>query len=79
MKRDAIVTGEAMSENEGNDVTHPVGTSVVVDMQAEPQRRAFQAYKVAFNANAADPNLPHAAALVAAWNALADTVGLDHV
>ena len=79
MKHDRIVDGEAMAEIEGNDVTHLIGTAVVVDMQAEPQRRAFQAYKVAFNENAIDPNLKHAAALVHAWNAFADIMGIGRV
>lgn len=79
MKFDSIVDGEAMSEIEGIDVTHLVGTPVVIDLQQEPQRRAFQAYKVAFNQNATDPNLPHAAALVGAWNAFADIMGIDRV
>jgi hypothetical protein len=80
MKHDLIVDGEAMVEIEGHlDVTHLVGTSVVIDMQQDPQRAAFQAYRVAFNANASDPNLKHAAALVSAWNAFALIMGLDGV
>lgn len=78
MKPDLIVDGEAMSEIEGHtDVTHLLGTSLVVDLQADPQRAAFHAYRIDFNHNAADPNLKHAAALVAAWNAFADIMGVD--
>ncbi|UXN74480.1 hypothetical protein N8D56_04885 [Devosia sp. A8/3-2] len=80
MKRDVIVDGEAMAEIEGHtDVTHLIGATVVIDMQAEPQRRAFQAYKVAFNVNATDPNLKHAAALVHARNAFADIMEIERV
>lgn len=40
MKHDLIVDGEAMAEIEGHhDVTHLVGTSMVVDLQQDPQRR----------------------------------------
>jgi hypothetical protein len=77
MQHDRIVDGVAMTAVEGNDVTHLVGSVVVIDMQEEPQRRAFNAYRVAFNANAADPNLRNAAALVSAWNDFADIMGLD--
>ncbi|MET3925964.1 hypothetical protein [Devosia sp. 2618] len=79
MKHDLIVDSEAMSEVEGNDVTHLVGTSMVIDLQQEPQRAAFNAYRVAFHANAADPNLKHAAALVGAWNKFAAVMGIGQV
>lgn len=79
MKHDVIVDGEAMSEIEGNDVTHLIGTVKVIDLQGEPQRSAFNAYRVAFRANAAAPNLHNAAALVVAWNAFADIMGIDQV
>jgi hypothetical protein len=89
---DTIVDGEAMSAVEGNDVTYLLGSSPgadadylrslglnVVDMRADPQRAAFDAYRVAFRVNEAEPNLRHAAELVAAWNALADVVGVARV
>ncbi|MCF1744751.1 hypothetical protein [Paradevosia shaoguanensis] len=79
MMHDRIVDGEAMAAVEGVDVTRLLGSAVVIDMQQEPQRAAFNAYRVAFNANAATPNLRHAVALVDAWNVLADAVGLDRV
>lgn len=79
MKRDEIVGGEAMSAVEGHDVTYMLGSARVFDMQEEPQRRAFNAYRVAFKANAEDPNLKHGAALVRAWNDFADIMGLDRV
>lgn len=79
MKHDLIVDGEAMAEVEGIDVTHLLGASMVVDLQAEPQRAAFNAYRVAFHDNAADPNLRHAAALVVAWNAFAQIMGIESV
>ena len=79
MKHDTIVDGEAMADIEGVDVTHLVGGATVISMMLDPQRAAFQAYKVAFNANASDPNLKNAAALVAAWNALANAMGLDRL
>lgn len=79
MKHHLTVDSEAMSAVEGVDVTHPVGAAVVVDMQEEPQRAAFNAYRVAFHDNASDPNLKHAAALVRAWNDFADIMGIDRV
>ena len=80
MKHDTIVDGEAMAEIEGHtDITHLVGTCMVIDLQQDPQRAAFQAYKVAFRKNEADHNLPHAAALVTAWNAFADVMGVARV
>lgn len=80
MKHDLIVDGEAMAEIEGhNDVTHLLGTTVVIDMQQDPQRATFHAYRVAFNKNADQPNLRHAAALVHAWNAFADVMGIERV
>lgn len=79
MKHDMIVDGEAMSAVEGVDVTYLVGSAMVVDMQREPQRAAFNAYRVAFNANASDPNLKHAVALVAAWNVFAEIMGMETV
>lgn len=79
MKHDMIVDSEAMAAIEGNDVTHLLGTPLVLDMQEEPQRAAFNAYRVAFRANEAHPSLNAAIALVDAWNGLADVVGLDRV
>jgi len=79
MKHDEIVDGEAMAAVEGHDVTYMLGSARVFDMHEEPQRRAFNAYRVAFNTNATDPNLKHAAALVHAWNDLADLMGIDRV
>ena len=79
MKHEQIVDGEAMSAVEGIDATHLIGTHMVVDLQQEPQRAAFNTYRVAFRDNAHDPNLAHAAALVAAWNSFADIMGIDRV
>jgi hypothetical protein len=79
MKRDEIVDGEAMAAVEGNDVSHLLGTGNVIDMQQEPQRAAWNAYRAAFRANEADPNLRHAAALVKAWNTFAEVMGVDRV
>lgn len=80
MKHDLLVDGEAMSEIEGHtDVTHMLGRIKVIDIQAEPQRAAFNAYRVAFQDNAHDPNLKHAAAVVHAWNAFADIMRIDRV
>ncbi|MHA6690571.1 hypothetical protein [Devosia sp. A449] len=79
MKHSTIVDGEAMSAVEGVDVSHLLGATMVIDMQQEPQRSAFNAYRVAFHDNAADPNLRHAAALVVAWNGFADLMGVDRV
>lgn len=79
MKHEKIVDGEAMSAVEGIDATHLIGAHMVVDLQQEPQRAAFNAYRVAFRHNADDPNLVHAAALVAAWNGFADIMGVDRV
>ena len=64
MQHDSIVDGEAMAAVEGVDVAHLIGLGIVIDMQQEPQRAAFNAYRVAFNANRAEPNLPNAQALV---------------
>lgn len=75
MKHDMSVDGEAMSTVEGNDVTHLLGAPMTTDMQ-DPQLAAFAAYRDAFNANASQPTLSHASALVAAWNTLAEAVGL---
>lgn len=79
MKRDVIADGEAMADVEGNDVSHLLGSTMVVDLQVEPQRAAFNAYRIAFHDNANDPNLRHAAALVRAWNVFADIMGVDRV
>jgi hypothetical protein len=79
MKHSTFVDGEAMSAIEGVDVTHLLGSATIVDIQEEPQRSAFNAYRVAFRANEAEPNLKHAAALVNAWNALAEIMGLGSV
>lgn len=45
-------------------------------MQQEPQRAAFNAYRVAFRANEAHPNLRNASALVQAYRALMAAMGL---
>ena len=79
MKPHEFDDSEAMAEIEGHDVTHLLGTSMVIDLQQDPQRRAFNAYKVAFNANALDPNLRNAAWLVHAWNAFAEIMGVARV
>lgn len=79
MKHSIIVDSEAMSAVEGVDVTHLIGRPVIIEMQREPQRAAFNAYRLAFNINAADPNLHHAAALVRAWNDFADIMGIERV
>lgn len=79
MKHDEIVDGEAMSAVEGNDVVHLIGSYLVIDMQAEPQRAAFNAYRVAFRANEAHPTLKTAKALVDAGKALGEVMGIDLV
>lgn len=74
MKRDEIAIGEALpddGETAGVDVTHLLGH--------DPERAAFNAYRVAFRKNAAEPNLRNAVALVRAWNSFADVMRLDHV
>jgi hypothetical protein len=76
MRHDMLVDGEAMAAVEGTDVTHLIGTAVIINMQDEPQRSAFNAYRVAFRANEAEPNLAHATALVEAWGSFADIMGL---
>ena len=50
---------------------------VLVDIQDEPQRAAWNAYRVASRRNESEPNLRHAAALVRAWNTFAEIMGLD--
>ncbi len=70
-----IDDGEAMSGG-GVDVSYLIGRYRVLDMQQDPQRSAFNAYRTAFRANQAEPNLPNAAELVRSWNALADIMGL---
>ena len=42
-----------------------------------PERSAFQAFRTAFRANEAEPNLRHAKALVRAWVDYATVVGVD--
>lgn len=79
MKHDAIVDSEAMADVEGVDVTRLLGTAIVIDMQREPQRRAFHAYRVAFRGNQADPNVRNAAELVRSWNEMAALLGLEPV
>lgn len=79
MKHDAIVDGEAMSAVEGNDVAHLIGSHVVVDMQEEPQRAAFNAYRVAFRANEAHPTLKTAKALVDAGKRMGEVLGIELV
>ncbi len=69
----------AMAAVEGVNVTHMVGTARIMDMQDEPQRAAFNAYRVAFRRNEAEPKLRNAAALVHAYNAFADLMGIDRV
>lgn len=90
MKRDEIVDGEAMSAVEGNDVTYLLGSSPdfsaddlrrlsvnVVDMRGDLERAAFNAYRVAFRANEANPTLKSAVALVDAGTRLGDVMGVD--
>lgn len=48
----------------------------ILDMQQEPQRAAFNAYRVAFRANQASPNLRNAHALVRSYSALMAAMGL---
>jgi len=75
---DRFESDEVLSE-QGVDATHLLGTAQVIDLQDEPQRSTFNAYRVAFRANETEPNLRHAAALVAAWNAFADVMGVERV
>ena len=75
---DTVVKGEALPDD-GVNVVRLFGRARVIDIQEEPQRSAFNAYRVAFRENAADPCLRNAAALVHAWNAFADVMGLDRV
>gem|GEM_PF-2251998 len=75
--RRLIADGEAMSAVEGGRLEQILGTAEVINLQDEPQRAAFNAYRVAFRANEAEPNLPHALELVKAWNGFALTIGLD--
>lgn len=75
--RDEVASSEAMA-GAGVDATHLLGAARIINMQDEPQRSAFSAYRVAFRDNAAEPNLRNAAALVRAWDAFADLMGLDH-
>jgi hypothetical protein len=79
MKQSIFVDGEAMSAVEGVDVTDMLGSALVVDMQEEPQRAAFNTYRVAFRENEANPNLRHAATLVHAWNAFADLMRIERI
>lgn len=76
MEHDKIVDGEAMSAVEGVDVTHLVGSAVVIDMQRDPQRTVFVRYRLAFRKNEQRPNLPNAAALVGAYADLRQAIGL---
>ena len=71
-----VVDEAAMLDVEGNDVSYLIGTTAVIDMQQDPQRAAFAAYRIAFRANAWDPNLPNAAARVDAWNRLREVMGI---
>lgn len=90
MKRDEIVDGEAMSAVEGNDVTYLLGSSPsistddvralglnVIDMRGDRERAAFDAYRVAFRANEANPTLKSAVVLVDAGTHLGDVMGVD--
>lgn len=90
MKRDEIVDGEAMAAVEGNDVTHLLGSSPdistddlrrlgvnVIDMRGDKERAAFDAYRVAFRANEANPSLKTAVFLVDAGARLGDVMRLD--
>lgn len=80
---DRIVDGGAMLAVEGHrDEAHHLAVQIlagadIVELALEPQRSAFNRYRVAFRENEADPNLAHAAALVRAWNVLAEIMGLD--
>lgn len=59
---------------------HVIPSDRVVTIHGEDlERRKFAAYRVAFNRNAADPNLRNASALVRAWNEFADAVGVERV
>lgn len=86
--RDEITTGEALSDDgqdAGVDVTGLTGRGslgmvpLAVFMQQCRERRAFNAYRVAFRANEAHPNLKNAAALVKAWNQFAEVMGISRV
>lgn len=90
MKHDEIVDGEAMTAIEGNDVNHLLGSSPdisaddlrrlgvnVIDMRGDKERAAFDAYRVAFRANEANPSLKSAVVLVDAGTRLGDVMGVD--
>lgn len=79
MNSDLIADGEALPFD-GVDVTSMLGAgSNVVELRAHPEANAFSAYREAWRENEAHPTLHRAAALVRAWNAYADVMGLDHV
>ena len=63
----------------GVDVSHLLGSVGVIDMQQDPQRSAFNRYRTAHRANSNNPNLMNAAALVEAWNGLAEIMGLTRI
>lgn len=75
--RRLIADGEAMSAVEGGRLDEILGTAEIINMQDEPQRAAFNAYRVAFRANEAEPKLKHALELVRAWNQFAAVLGLQ--
>lgn len=86
--RDEITIGEALSDDgqdAGVDVTDLTGrrdfamVPLAIFMGHDPERAAFNAYRVAFRANEARPNLKNAAALVRAWNQFADVMGISRV
>jgi hypothetical protein len=74
---DGIADGEAMSIVEGGRLDEILARAEVVSMQDEPQRAAWNGYRVAFRTNEAEPTLGHAVALVKAWNRFAVVMGIE--
>lgn len=64
---DEIGTGEALS-----NVRH----LFLTDRKEDPQRRAFEEYRDAFNENSVRPCLASARKLVAAWDSFAEAMDL---
>lgn len=82
--RDEIAIGEALPDH-GVDVTPIVGsrqTGLSPEADAvlrEIETRAFRHYQRAHAANQTAPTIHSASALVKAWNAYADIMGIERV
>lgn len=72
MRHDKFVNGEATSGVRGR-----MCVPLEEFLSQEMERRAFNAYKIAFRRNEAHPCLRNASALVKAWNRYAAVVGGD--